>query len=91
MADEISAAVDWYEERSAGLGERLRCEVDARFNQILGNPDVFPRGSMTWIFVSRLQKFPYSVMYRVRVNTVYVLGVFHSAMDPEKWRRRATR
>ena len=35
VPDDISAAIDWYEERSAGLGERFRSAVDARFDGIV--------------------------------------------------------
>ena len=35
------------------------------------------------------RKFPYLVLFRVRPNAVHVVGLFHSATDPKKWRRRA--
>jgi plasmid stabilization system protein ParE len=90
VADDITAAIDWYEGRSTGLGERFRCAVDARFDDILASPELFGRAfdDLDIRFV-RVRKFPYLVFYRVGAEIVDVLGVFHSASDPTKWRRRA--
>jgi len=90
VADDISAAIDWYEGRSLGLGERFRSAVDARFDDIVAVPEMFPRAFDDSDFrFARVPKFPYLVFFRVRAEIVSVLGVFHSASDPAKWRRRA--
>jgi plasmid stabilization system protein ParE len=90
VADDISAAIDWYEGRSVGLGERFRWVVDARFDDIVAAPEMFPRAVDDLDFrFARIPKFPYLVLFRVRAEIVYVLGVFHAASDPAKWRRRA--
>ncbi len=90
VADDISAAIDWYEGRSVGLGARFRWAVDTRFDDIVAAPDIFPRAFDDLDFqFARIPKFPYLVLFRVRGEIVYVLGVLHSASDPAKWRRRA--
>jgi hypothetical protein len=43
VASDLADATGWYEQRSVGLGERLRAAVDARFDQILENPELFAR------------------------------------------------
>lgn len=90
VADDVSAAIDWYEGRSAGLGERFRGAVDARFDDLSAAPEMFPRvfDDLDFRF-ARIRKFPYLALYRICAETVYVLGVFHSASDPAKWRQRA--
>jgi hypothetical protein len=92
VADDISAAIDWYEGRSAGLGERFRSAVDGRFDDIIASPELFLRAfdDADYRF-ARIPKFPYLVLFRVRPGAVHVVGVFHSATDPKKWRRRAKR
>jgi hypothetical protein len=90
VADDISAAIDWYEGRSLGLGERFRSAVDARFDDIVDAPEMFPRAFDDSDFqFARIPKFPYLVLFRVRSEIVQVIGLFHSASDPAKWRRRA--
>ena len=90
VATDLSDAIAWYEERSFGLGNRFRATVDARFDDILKAPELFPRAFDDVDFrFARLPRFPYLVLYRIERDTVFVLGVFHSASDPAKWRRRA--
>ena len=90
VADDISGAIDWYEGRSIGLGARFRWAVDTRFDDIVAAPEIFPRAFDDLDFqFARIPKFPYLVLFRVRGEIVYVLGVLHSASDPAKWRRRA--
>ena len=85
VADDISAAIDWYEGRSVGLGERFRSAVDARFDDIIAAPEMFPRAFDDADFqFARIRKFPYLVLFRVRPNAVHVVGLFHSATDPKK-------
>ena len=92
VADDISAGNDWYESQSTGLGGRFRSAVDDRFDDIVTAPEMFPLAFDDLDFrFARIPTFPYLVLYRVRAEIVYVLGVFHSASDPEKWRRRAER
>ena len=90
VASDLSGAIAWYEERSMGLGDRFRAAVDARFDDVLKTPELFPRAfdDADFRFV-RVRRFPYLVLYRLRKDTIYVLGVFHAASDPAKWRRRA--
>jgi hypothetical protein len=53
-------------------------------------PDMFPRAFDDLDFrFARLARFPYLVLYRVQGKIVHILGVFHTATDPDKWRRRA--
>ncbi len=91
VASDLSEAIAWYEDRSTGLGGRFRATVDARFDDILDAPDLFPRAfdDADFRFV-RVPKFPYLILYRMQANTISVLGVFHSAGDPAKWRQRAS-
>jgi plasmid stabilization system protein ParE len=89
VAEDIAAAIDWYESRSVGLGERFRAAVDARFDDIGDAPEMFPLAfdDVDSRFV-RIRKSPYLQLFRVRATIVQVLGLFHSASDPAKWRRR---
>jgi plasmid stabilization system protein ParE len=90
VAQDIAAAIDWYEGRSVGLGERFRAAVDARFDDIVDAPEMFPHAFDDSDFrFARIRKFPYLLLFRVRAEIVQVIGLFHSASDPTKWRRRA--
>ena len=71
------------------LGNRFRDVVDAQFDEIAEHPERFPRvfGDVRF---ARTLKFPYLVLFREVSGLVRVLGVFHGASDPDKWRDRAS-
>src|SRR5258705_12021506 len=89
VASDLADAIEWYDERSEGLGDRFRAAVSGRLDEIAEKPSLFPRAfdDADYQF-ARLSRFPYLVLYRVRRETVLILGVFHSASDPAKWHRR---
>jgi plasmid stabilization system protein ParE len=85
---EAEEAALWYWERS---GERVRGNLLAeieRVRQILrdqpgiGTPGV--RGTRKL----RLDKFPYSLVYRIDGDTVQVLAFMHQRRRPEYWLNR---
>jgi hypothetical protein len=89
VASDVGEAIAWYEERCQGLGERFRSAVNRRLDDIAESPNLFPRAfdDRDYRF-ARLSRFPYLILFHVRRQTLSVLGVFHSATDPKKWRRR---
>jgi plasmid stabilization system protein ParE len=84
---ELLDAIDWYEARSPGLGsELLRC-IDACFQRVLRNPELYPvvhRG----IRMAIVRRFPYLVLYRLGDESISVIAVFHAKRDPKIWRSR---
>jgi hypothetical protein len=90
VVSDLDEAIAWYEERSEGLGESFQAAVNARFDEILVSPKLFPRAYSDLDFrFARLARFPYLVLFRVSEESLLVLGVFHAASDPAKWRARA--
>jgi hypothetical protein len=87
---DLTDAIAWYDKRSPGLGNRFRAAVDARLDDILESAEIFPRAfdDLDFRFV-RIPHFPYLILYRIRKDIISVLGVFHTASDPAKWRSRA--
>lgn len=84
---EFDAAVDWYEERRAGLGARFTLAVDAVLDRIAKNPKIHA------VILDDARKavvrgFPYCVYYREEGENVVVLAVFHTSRDPAEWQRR---
>lgn len=82
--DDIRAARDWYEEKSAGLGNRFGDEVDAVMLAIGDQPMIHAkiyhdiRRAMT-------RRFPYAIYFIVEGDRVAVLRVLHQARDPREW------
>ncbi len=89
VASDLRTASGWYTDISPDLANRLRVIIDTSFDAIADHPALYPLLFDDVRFV-RMRTFPYLVLYRVVNDTPYILGVFHGASDPAKWRRRAS-
>ena len=85
---EFDRAFDWYEEQRTGLGEDFVAQVQDALNRISAKPELYPQ---MFKDVRRVvvQRFPYSVFYRVETEQIVVLAVFHSRRNPKRWQSRA--
>lgn len=80
-------AFGWYEGQRPGLGEEFLLSVDATLALIGRNPAINAkvRGDARRALTRR---FPYAVFYVANPDSLRVLGILHTARDPEAWRRR---
>ena len=88
VASDLSDGIAYYDAVSPQLGDRFRKMVDARFDRIESHPELFSLAFDDVRFAT-VRQFPYLVLFRQRKETVTILGVFHGASDPERWRNRA--
>jgi plasmid stabilization system protein ParE len=86
--DELREARDWYEMQQAGLGQDLGAIVAVTLTRISEHPEMYPEVD-PGIRRAVLQRFPYSIFYRIRPSAIEVLAVFHHRRDPADWRSRA--
>jgi toxin ParE1/3/4 len=90
--DELSAAIDWYEERRRGLGAEVLAEVQHALELIARHPRVgtpVPRVAAE-IRTRRvaLRRFPYSIVYREAAEAICVVAFAHHSRRPGYWRPR---
>jgi len=81
---DLQAAVDWYEEQRAGLGEDFLASVRSTFRTIELHPELYAivHGEVRRAVMSR---FPFAVFYLVEPTRAVVLRVLHTARNPELW------
>lgn len=87
--NDIAQAVDWYNEKQAGLGDRL-------FNNIKKQTAKLSFAALHFavkydnIRCMRVEKFPYLVHYHVneQTKTVKVEALFHTSRNPKIWDER---
>ena len=81
---DIDEAFVWYEARAAGLGELFLSALDACFDRISRDPEMYPvrHGRVRR---ARLSRFPYSVFYTIRDDTIDVLAVYHGRRRPRRF------
>ena len=86
---EIDREVDYYESRQQGLGAELEDEIDAVFATILA----FPEAAPPWRDrpdrrVAVLDRFPFTLPYQIKADTIVVLAFAHTSRRPGYWTRR---
>jgi len=84
---EFDDAIDYFEERRAGLGFEFADEVEQALERIDHYPDAWsPQSLRTRRCV--INRFPYSVIYEIRSKVIIVVAIQHHHQEPESWRSR---
>jgi len=86
VVDDLRAATKWYDDISVELGNRFRRAVNSRFDAVELRPESFGR-VQNELRATRVEGFPYLVIFEYSGDVAEVLGVFHAAADPVKWNR----
>ena len=85
--DELQDAYDWYENQRSGLGVEFMDAIDGVIQQILSNPESFPKA-----YKERRKalpaRFPYLVIFEIHGDVVLVVAVIHSSRNPRRWKER---
>jgi toxin ParE1/3/4 len=88
VALEVKSSYLWYEAQVAGLGHDYLSELESAYQAIETLPKTWPKFKKQFRRFL-LSKFPYSVIYRLANNTVYVVAVMHNHRNPDYWEDRA--
>jgi len=84
---EYVSAIKYYRDRSIRAALRLESEMEGVFADLQANPHRFPtyEGNLR---VASLLKFPYSVIYEVNDDIIWVIAIVHASREPDYWRDR---
>ena len=85
--EEFRAAIDYYEDREAGLGYDFSLEVFTAIQNIITQPSAWPvmEDDVRRCLVNR---FPIGVLYSLEPTGVFVVAVMHQRRQPDYWRDR---
>lgn len=86
-ARELLDVRNYYDDLVFGLGKKFVIEIERCFKIIKANPRAYPIIGEN-IRKAVAIKFPYSILYRVEKNTVYILAVMHQKRKPKYWTKR---
>ena len=70
--------------RRAGLGEDFLASVDACFERLRREPQIYP-AVLDPVHRAPLHRFPYATYYLVRPDHVDVLAVYHGRRRPRRF------
>lgn len=86
-AVELRAARDWYAKRSATAAVRFIAAFQDGLSQIIAAPERWPQfshGTRRY----RLNRFPFLIVYRIRLHQIEIIACQHAHRRPGYWRRR---
>lgn len=86
--EELREAVAYYEGQGVGLGASLLEEVEKTVDLLQSHPE---SGQQTGRGIRRrvLNRFPYSLMYRLAGGDLRILALAHQRRRPRYWRSRS--
>jgi toxin ParE1/3/4 len=84
---DIAEAQDWYRREGPALTASFREEMERQLARILRRPTQFPFARAD-VRRAKLRRFPYSLLFRVMPEAIYVIACFHSSRAPNVWLRR---
>ena len=84
---DVDGAYCWYEDRRPGLGEEFLSCVDAGIQTISRIPELYAKVHEEYRR-ALVRRFPYAIFYEYNGGKVIVYSIFHTSMDPRKWRSR---
>lgn len=81
-------AVEYYEQRSPGLGRWLVDEISRALDRIASVPRAFPRYKGKRVRKCVLSRFPYVVFFLEVGDVVWVTAIAHAKRHPDYWKNR---
>jgi len=84
VTNDIKGSYLWYEDKLQGLGDRFLNELEDGYTAIQNFPDTwanFQYGFKRYI----LNKFPFSILYKVTDEKIVVVAVMHNSRRPNYW------
>ena len=84
---DILLAQRWYLDEAPHVLADFEEEIDKSLGRISDRPEMY-QVIETAVRRAPLQRFPFSVLYRILPRWIEVIGVVHQSRDPRRWRRR---
>jgi plasmid stabilization system protein ParE len=86
-AKELTSSIQYYEEKSNGLGAEFLDEIEEVIAQALAHPQ---SGSLLTKQDRRilLDRFPYEIIYNISENIVTITAIKHMKRKPGYWKSR---
>jgi plasmid stabilization system protein ParE len=84
---ELNDAASYYNTVSPGLGVIFLDEVEHALNQIHEHPNAAPLVNRV-VRRKVVRRFPYSIMYSVQADTIWILAIANQKRRPFYWHGR---
>lgn len=78
----------FYEEQLTGLGREFARCIDAKNAEIQTNPKQFQIIYKETVRRALVSRFPFSIYFIDRLDTIKVFAILHQSRSPKKWKSR---
>lgn len=85
--NDINEAGKWYERHKDGLSIDFEICLNGGFEDIKINP-LAVQIKYQNVRVKYIRKFPYGIHFIIDKKIIYILAVFHTSKNPNKWTKR---
>ena len=85
---ELDDAADHYDSIDPELGDNFLEEIDDCIARILMFPLAWPKAQHGSVRRCRTHRFPYSLIYDLEEEQVFILAVMHESREPNYWADR---
>lgn len=87
VSKEVQASFVWYQKQAEGLGNDFVNELETGFGAITEMSETWPKfqnGFRRFL----LSKFPFSIIYKSKGESIFVVAVMHNSRKPGYWQNR---
>ena len=81
---DIAIAKAWYKKHNESLPGKFIEQINLTITSISDNPFAFAIRYKE-IHIANTNRFPYAIHYFINNDIVEIIGVFHTAISPDKW------
>ncbi|HWB64884.1 MAG TPA: type II toxin-antitoxin system RelE/ParE family toxin [Chitinophagales bacterium] len=84
VEDDLAQAYEWYELKSAGLGEEFLLAFNKALALITEHPKIFAVKYLGFR-ICLLNRFPFGIHFKEDDGSIYIIGVYHTSRSPAEW------
>ena len=81
---EIDESIEFYENRSKGLGKQYLNYLKSYLKVLKTNPEFFEIKKQPCYRELTLVKFPFVIIYEILGNEIIIHSVFHTSRNPQR-------
>lgn len=89
VKEDILEDVQWYNNAQKGLGSKFLKQLKEKINYIAKEPETIQLRYQD-VQIAIIKTFPYTIHYQYikEEKSIYILGIFHTSINPNKWSDR---
>ena len=84
---DFDEAKHYYKTQEENLYKKFKYDLEQSLNRILSFPNLYPNID-TNIKKCVLNKFPYTILYTIKNDTIYILAIANHHKNPKEYKNR---